>query len=196
MQQNQCTQTARAKVWAALTLAVAVTTSSAIAIANAQGSGRHAVRPDKVKNCSGSGACIGGTNSCAGPGVEGNATTFYGVLGPASGANAGVGGYISATSSGASGVYGQSENGYGVYGFSEAASGYGLASQGNAFVSGEIFTGFGLAALRKEEGRTAEAPALYERALTIKELAFAADPPELGEIRTTIDALRARLTCT
>jgi hypothetical protein len=131
---------ARAKVWAALTLAVAVTTGSAIAIANAQGNGHDGARPDKVVKCSLNSACVHGNNGSSGPGVEGDSTFGYGVLGQSSGQNAGVGGFSSASAAGASGVYGQSENGFGVYGFSVSSSGYGLFSQGNVFVQGEIFT--------------------------------------------------------
>jgi tetratricopeptide (TPR) repeat protein len=49
----------------------------------------------------------------------------------------------------------------------------------------------GLASLRKEQGSTAGALALYERALAIKERTHAADHPELAEIRSTVEALRA-----
>jgi hypothetical protein len=133
---------AQAKVWAVLTLAMAMTASGAVAIANAQGTGHQSVRPDKggAKSCSGSGSCIEGSNSGDGAGVQGNANTFFGVLGEASGANAGVGGYNFDGTSGASGVYGQSDNGFGVYGFAAASSGYGLFSQGNAFIQGLLYT--------------------------------------------------------
>ena len=139
MQLKQHTQRASAKRWAVLTLAAAVAASSAIAIANAEGSS-HAVRPDKVTNCSKSAACVTGVNAGSGSGVEGEASSFYGVLGKASGSNAAVGGFNTAAATGASGVYGQSANGYGVYGFSVIGS-YGLVAQGNAYVSGEIYTG-------------------------------------------------------
>jgi hypothetical protein len=140
MRQNQYTQAARAKVWASLTLAVAVTTGSAIAIANAQGNPDHGVKPAKLKSCSSSSACTGGSNTGTGAGVQGTSAVYYGVLGQSTGSNAAVGGFNTDAASGASGVYGQSENGFGVYGFSSSGSGYGLFSQGNAFVEGEIFT--------------------------------------------------------
>jgi hypothetical protein len=57
-----------------------------------------------------------------------------------------------------------------------------------------IETLVGLASVRKEQGRDAEALALYERALAIKERAFTADHPELVEIRSNLDALRAATT--
>jgi hypothetical protein len=48
----------------------------------------------------------------------------------------------------------------------------------------------GLARLLEAEGRTMEALAAMERVLAIKERAFAADHPELGEIRSQIKTLR------
>jgi hypothetical protein len=140
MQQNQYTLGARARDWAALTLAAVVTTGGVIAIANAQENGQHVV-PAKVKHCTGSAACIAASNTGTGAGVQGSSTAYYGVLGQSSGANAAVGGFNTDAATGASGVYGQSENGYGVYGFVANGSGYALAAQGNAIVSGEIYTG-------------------------------------------------------
>jgi hypothetical protein len=139
MQQNQNTQTARAKVWGVLALGLAVTATSAITIANAQESGQHA-QSAKAKHCTGSAACVAGSNTGTGAGVQGSSTAFYGVLGQSAGANAAVGGFNTDAATGASGVYGQSENGFGVYGFSENGTGYGVVSQGNAFIEGEIFT--------------------------------------------------------
>jgi hypothetical protein len=130
---------ARTKTWAAVTLTALMAAGSAIAIANA-GTG-HSKPFIKIKNCSSSGACIGGNNSGGGAGVSGQASTYFGVVGVGTGQNAGVGGYNEQTAAGASGVYGQSENGFGVYGFNASSSGYGLFSQGNAFVTGDIFTG-------------------------------------------------------
>lgn len=49
------------------------------------------------------------------------------------------------------------------------------------------------ALLRREQGRLAEAVALYERVLAAKRLDFAPDHPELTEISNTIDALRAAM---
>ena len=43
----------------------------------------------------------------------------------------------------AAGVYGFSSEGYGVYGQTGSSSSYGLYSEGNAFVDGEIFTSGG-----------------------------------------------------
>ena len=40
----------------------------------------------------------------------------------------------------ASGVYGSSDNGYGVFGSTGSSSGYGVVSQGNELVEGEIYT--------------------------------------------------------
>jgi hypothetical protein len=47
-----------------------------------------------------------------------------------------------------------------------------------------------LARLRKNQGWTAEALALYQRALDPKERTGAPDDPELAEIRESIAALR------
>src|SRR5580704_11180634 len=126
---------AAAKAWAALTLAAMVTTAGAFTIASAQ-----TAHPDKVKNCATSTPCVGGNNTSTGAGVSGTSKSYYGVVGTASGSDAGVGGFNTDAAQDASGIYGQSENGYGVYGFSVIGS-YGLVSQGNAFVSGEIYTG-------------------------------------------------------
>ncbi len=48
----------------------------------------------------------------------------------------------------------------------------------------------GLASLRAQESRSAEAVALCERALTIKQRTLAAGHPELAAIRTALDATR------
>jgi hypothetical protein len=140
MQQNHNTKATRAKVWGIITLAATVTATSAIAIANAQSSDLH-VRAVTVKKCALSTPCLSGSNTGNGAGVEGTSTAFYGILGESSGENAAVGGFNTDAGTGASGVYGQSENGFGVYGFAATGTGYGLFSQGNAFVTGEIFTG-------------------------------------------------------
>ncbi|MBV9102792.1 MAG: hypothetical protein JO060_04325 [Candidatus Eremiobacteraeota bacterium] len=131
---------ARAKLWAALTLLATLTAGSAVAIANAQGGST--VHRDTTKKCSTAAACISASNSGAGDGMLGTAANGFGVEGESTGANAGVGGYsLQSNQFGASGVYGDALNGFGVYGFSRSTSGYGLVSQGNAFVEGLIFTG-------------------------------------------------------
>jgi hypothetical protein len=148
MQQNQAN---RAKVWAALTLAVAVTTGGLIAIAGAQENGQHAAL-SKIKNCGGSAACLDGnnkgtgpgvqgSNTSTGPGVQGTSTANYGVIGRSSGLDAAVGAFNTDAGSGASGVYGQSLNGIGVYGENPNGTGYGIVANGNALVTGEIYTG-------------------------------------------------------
>jgi hypothetical protein len=73
-------------------------------------------------------------------GVVGTSQNYYGVYGQSAGSNAGIGGFSIATAAGASGVYGSSANGYGVYGYTESSSGYGVVSEGNAFVEGLIYT--------------------------------------------------------
>jgi hypothetical protein len=151
MRQNQDTRENRAKVWAALTLAVAVTSTGLIAIASAQENGQHAA-PSKAKHCAGSAACLDGNNTGTGPGVQGSntgtgpgvqgtSTANFGVVGRSSGLQAAVGAFNSDAGSDASGVYGQSLNGYGVYGENPNGTGYGIVSNGNALVTGEIYTG-------------------------------------------------------
>ncbi len=84
-----------------------------------------------------------GVEGTAGPGdgVEGTSTTGYGVAGSSSGKNAGVGGFNTDTTQNlAAGVYGFASEGYGVYGQTGSSGSYGVYSQGNAFVDGEIFT--------------------------------------------------------
>ena len=84
-----------------------------------------------------------GVEGTAGPGdgVEGTATTGYGVAGSSSGKNAGVGGFNTDTTQNlAAGVYGFASEGFGVYGQTGSSGSYGVYSQGNAFVDGEIFT--------------------------------------------------------
>ncbi len=114
-------QGTRAKVWAALTLAVAVTTGGLIASAGAQENGQRAA-PSKMKHCAGSAACLDGnnkgtgpgvqgSNTSTGPGVQGTSTANYGVIGRSSGLDAAVGAFNTCAGSGASGVYGQSLNG-------------------------------------------------------------------------------------
>lgn len=77
----------------------------------------------------------------AGSGVAGGASSGYGVFGTSTGKNAGVGGFNSDTTVNlAAGVYGFATVGYGVYGQTGSTSSYGVFSQGNAFVDGEIFT--------------------------------------------------------
>ena len=140
---------ARVQAFAAISLAIAVSTGSAIAIANADTT--HRAGPDaKAKTCSASTPCFEWNNSANGVAINGNGTnnsgvfgnsqTYYGVYGQAAGTFAGVGGFSIATATGASGVYGSSTNGYGVYGFTGSSSGYGLVSQGNAFVEGQLYT--------------------------------------------------------
>jgi hypothetical protein len=140
MQQHQQTRGSRTKMLAALTLTVAATAGGLMAIASAQESGQHAAPPAKGKHCSGSSACIFGSNSTTGAGVQGFSAAGYGVLGQSSGLNAAVGGFNTDSGADASGVYGEAQNGYGVFGASETASGYGVVSQGNALVQGEIYT--------------------------------------------------------
>jgi len=89
---------------------------------------------------------VDGTAEGSGNGVSGasngGSQAGYGVQGTSSGKNAGVGGFNSdSTVNLAAGVYGFSSEGYGVYGQTGSSSSYGLYSQGNAFVDGEIFTG-------------------------------------------------------
>ena len=134
---------AQVKAWAALTLAATVTAASLVAVAGAQDSGQQRVRPDKVRKCATAAACVTGNNTGNGAGVEGEASTDFGILGMATGQNAGVGGYNSTANPGASGVYGQSANGFGVYGYSESSTGYGVLSQGNLFVEGLVYTSGG-----------------------------------------------------
>jgi hypothetical protein len=134
---------AQVKAWAALTLAATVTAASLVAVAGAQDSGQQRVRPDKVRKCATTAACVAGNNTGNGAGVEGEASTGFGLLGVANGQNAGVGGYNYTANPGASGIYGQSENGFGVYGYSESSSGYGVLSQGNVFVEGLVYTSGG-----------------------------------------------------
>jgi hypothetical protein len=139
---------ARAKFWAGLTLAVAVATSGAVAIANAESGTQDHVKANKSKTCTSSNPCLDETNGSNGPGVEGNSTNgagvlgyspnYYGVVGSSQGLNAAVGGFNSATTSGASGVYGQSANGFGVTGFS--SNGYAFFAEGNVLVEGEVYT--------------------------------------------------------
>ena len=136
---------ARAKLWAGLTLAVAVATTGAIAIANAESGMQHHV---KKNNCTASNPCLDETNGSTGPGVEGNSTNGvgivgfspnnYGVAGSSDGVDAAVGGFNSYGGDGASGVYGQSTNGFGVTGYS--GSGYAFFSEGNVLVEGEVYT--------------------------------------------------------
>lgn len=96
---------------------------------------------------------VEGSNSNTGDGVDGRAARGgngvlgvseqgYGVQGQSSAKDAGVGGFSFSenSSEGAAGVYGQSLEGIGVYGYAESSNGYGLYSQGNAFVDGEIYT--------------------------------------------------------
>lgn len=139
-----------AKLWAGLTLAAAVATSGAVAIANAESGTQQLVKHQLVKKnvCTSSNPCLDETNGSNGPGVEGNSTNGagvlgyspnnYGVVGSSQGADAAVGGFNSATSSGASGVYGQSTNGFGVTGYS--SNGYAFFAEGNVLVEGEVFT--------------------------------------------------------
>jgi hypothetical protein len=139
---------ARAKVWAALTLSLFVTTTSAITIANAQGKA-HSDKSNKT--CQSGNPCLDETNGSNGPGIQGNSTNgagvygyspnYYGVIGDSQGVNAAIGAFNTYTAAGASGVYAQSQNGYGVYGVTESSSGYGVVSEGNAYVSGLIYTG-------------------------------------------------------
>jgi hypothetical protein len=127
---------------------VAVATSGAVAIANAESGTQHHVKADKGKNCTSSNPCLDETNGSNGPGVEGNSTNgagvygyspnYYGVFGDSQGQAAAVGGFNTATSSGASGVYGQSANGYGVTGYSE--NGYAFLAEGNVYVEGLVYT--------------------------------------------------------
>ena len=88
---------------------------------------------------------VDGTAAGSGNGVSGastgGSTAGYGVEGSSSGKDAGVGGFNSDSSVNlAAGVYGFSSAGYGVYGQTGSSSSYGLYSEGNAFVDGEIFT--------------------------------------------------------
>jgi len=88
---------------------------------------------------------VDGTAAGSGNGVSGastgGSTAGYGVEGSSSGKDAGVGGFNSNTTVNlAAGVYGFSSEGYGVYGQTGSSSSYGLYSEGNAFVDGEIFT--------------------------------------------------------
>jgi hypothetical protein len=62
------------------------------------------------------------------------------VVGSASGFQAGVAGYNSYASGGASGVYGFSQNGPGVTGSTGSPSSYALQAEGNVLVVGEIYT--------------------------------------------------------
>ena len=137
--------TAPAKTWAALSLAIAVSTGGAIAIANASSQ-----PPAKVKSCSTSTPCLDESNTSSGNAIEGDANagdglfgsskTNYGTAGESFGIEAGVGGFNHAQASDASGVYGSSDNGYGVFGSTGSSSGYGVVSQGNELVEGEIYT--------------------------------------------------------
>jgi hypothetical protein len=114
----------RAKLWAGLTLAVAVAASGAVAIANAESGTRIHFKPEKARSCNFSKPCLDQTNGSTGPGVEGNSTNGagvigyspnnYGVVGSSQGVDAAVGGFNSATTDGASGVNGQSTNGFGA----------------------------------------------------------------------------------
>jgi hypothetical protein len=88
---------------------------------------------------------VDGTAEGSGNGVfgtsNGGSQAGYGVEGNSSGKDAGVGGFNSnSTVNLAAGVYGFSSEGYGVYGQTGSGSSYGLYSEGNAFVDGEIFT--------------------------------------------------------
>lgn len=88
---------------------------------------------------------VDGTAQGSGNGVfgtsNGGTTAGYGVEGSSSGKDAGVGGFNSnSTVNLAAGVYGFSSVGYGVYGQTGSSSSYGVYSDGNAFVDGEIFT--------------------------------------------------------
>jgi hypothetical protein len=137
--------TAPAKTWAALTLAIAVSSGGAIAIANASSQ-----PPSKPKSCSTTAPCIQEKNTSSGNAIEGDANsgvgvfgtsqTDYGTAGESFGIEAGVGGFNHATTTEASGVYGSSDNGYGVFGSTGSQSGYGVVSQGNELVEGEIYT--------------------------------------------------------
>ena len=137
--------TAPAKSWAALTLAIAFSTGGAIAIASASSQ-----PPSKPKSCSTSTPCFAETNTSSGNAIEGDANsgdgvfgsskTNYGTAGESFGVEAGVGGFNHATATDASGVYGSSDNGYGVFGSTGSSAGYGVVSQGNELVEGEIYT--------------------------------------------------------
>jgi hypothetical protein len=84
-----------------------------------------------------------GVDGTAGPGdgVAGTSTSGYGVQGSSSGKDAGVGGFNSDTTQNlAAGVYGFASEGFGVFGQTGSSSSYGVFSDGNAFVDGEIFT--------------------------------------------------------
>jgi hypothetical protein len=139
---------ARAKLWAGLTLAVAVAASGAVAIANAESGTRIHFKPEKARSCKSSNPCLDETNGSSGPGVEGNSTNGagvlgyspnnYGVVGSSQGVDAAVGGFNSATTQGASGVYGQSTNGFGVTGYS--STGFAFFAEGNVLVQGEVYT--------------------------------------------------------
>ena len=88
---------------------------------------------------------VDGTAAGSGNGVTGSSTggstAGYGVEGNSSGKDAGVGGFNTNPTVGlAAGVYGLSNEGYGVYGQTASSSSYGVYSQGNAFVDGELFT--------------------------------------------------------
>lgn len=85
---------------------------------------------------------VDGTAQKAGNGVLGVSESGYGVQGQSSAKDAGVGGFSFSKNSGegAAGVYGQSLEGIGVYGYSESSNGYGLYSQGNAYVDGVLYT--------------------------------------------------------
>ena len=137
--------TAPAKTWAALTLAIALSSGGAIAIANAS-----AQPPAKVKSCSTSTPCLDESNTGSGNAIEGDANagvgvfgsskTNYGTAGESFGIEAGAGGFNHAQAADASGVYGSSDNGYGVFGSTGSSSSYGVVSQGNELVEGEIYT--------------------------------------------------------
>ena len=92
---------------------------------------------------------VDGSSTNSGNGVTGTSSTAggiagYGVEGNAPGKDAGVGGFNTDTTvNEAAGVYGFSSEGYGVYGQTGSSSSYGLYSEGNAFVDGEIFTSGG-----------------------------------------------------
>ena len=128
--------------WASLTLACLVTAGGAIAIANAEGTQGHPIRHTaKPKSCASSNPCLSYTNTGNGIAIFGQSTSNYALEGQSAGFFAAVGGYNTDSEAGASGVYGQSSNGYGVTGFVNSSTGYALYGEGNALVTGEIYTG-------------------------------------------------------
>jgi hypothetical protein len=97
-----------------------------------------------VYGTSNSAGGVGGW-STSGPGVTGISDSDNGVAGASSsgtgvyGAAPSTGTVGIATDSGGYGVYGYSASGHGVHGKANAPDGYGIYSEGNAYVEGELF---------------------------------------------------------